>query len=199
MQRFILASLCSLSITLIPALAADIDYPKQVFDATYETKDTKIGNHSMRMVCDGKGHMRVESEAGGQKTVSIMDYPNKVCTTLIEAQHMAMRMPLTAPQKQITDEASAKREGAKSLGAKVVNGHPCHGYESSQSGGTSRVWIGDDTRYLVRSETITPNGTIAMDLKAWSTAQPSADMFVVPAGYKEMKLPIGAGQMPTQR
>ena len=192
MKRSILASLAGLSLMALAASAAELEYPKQVIDATYEISGGKMGTQKTRMMSDGKGHMRVESGANGQKSISIMDYPNKVCTTLLEAQHMAMKMPLTGSKGEITDEASAKKAGYKPLGQKTVDGHPCHGYEHSQPSGTSRIWIGDDIRYLVRSETETPTGTIAMDLKAWSSAAPSADMFIVPSGYKEMKMPIGS-------
>ena len=192
MNRAILASLFGLALTTLAASAAELDYPKQVFDAVYTSEDAKTGTHTMRMISDGKGHMRMESNANGMKSTSIMDYPNKVCTTLMEAQKMAIKMPLTSSKGQITDEASAKKENAKSLGQKTVNGHPCHGYEHVEPSGTSRIWIGDDIHYMVRSEAITPNGTIVMDLKSWSTTAPSPDIFIVPTGYKEMKMPIGS-------
>ena len=192
MNRAILASLFSLALATLAASAAELDYPKQVFDATYTSEDAKTGSHTMRMVSDGKGHLRMESNANGMKSTSIMDYPNKLCTTLMETQKMAIRMPLTTSRSQITDEASAKKENAKSLGQKTIDGHPCHGYESVEPSGTSRVWIGDDIHYMVRSESITPNATIVLDLKAWSTTPPSSDLFIVPSGYKEMKMPIGS-------
>lgn len=192
MNRAILASLFTLSLAALAATAAELDYPKQVFDAVYTSQDPKTGSHTMRMISDGKGHMRMETNANGMKSASIMDYPNKVCTTLMETQKMAVKMPLSTSKGQITDEASAKKENAKSLGQKTIDGHPCHGYEHSEANSTSRVWIGDDIHYMVRSEAVTPNGTMVMDLKSWSTAAPSADLFVVPAGYKEMKMPIGS-------
>src|SRR5262245_23547330 len=103
MNRAILASLFSFALTTLAASAAELDYPKQVFDAAYTSEDAKTGSHTMRMISDGKGHMRMESNANGMKSTSIMDYPNKVCTTLMEAQKMAIKMPLTASKGQITD------------------------------------------------------------------------------------------------
>lgn len=191
MKRFVLALSFALSGAVISALASEMKYPTQVFDATYETKDATSGSHTTRMISDGKGHMRVEAESSGQKATSIMDYPNNLCTTLIEAQHMAIKMPMRQSGEHITDEASAKKANAKPLGEKTIDGHPCHGYEHAGDGATSRVWIGDDIHYLVRSETITPNGTMAMDLKTWSSKAPSQELFLVPPGYKEMKMPVG--------
>jgi hypothetical protein len=187
----------ALAATIVCAAAAQaIEYPKIQFDATYQSTAPQ-GTTQMRMVSDGKGHMRVESTASGQKFISISDYPNKMLYSIIEAQHMVMRMPLKdqPEQPQIHDEESAKRANAKSLGAKVVNGHPAHGYEYSTPNGTTVVWIGDDIHYMVRSEMTTKDGTkVVTDLKQWSAGAPSANDFQVPSGYKVMEVPSYGGR-----
>jgi hypothetical protein len=68
-------------------------------------------------------------------------------------------------------------------------GHPCHGYETKEGTSTSDVWIGDDIKYLVHSETKYPQGSTVMALKKFSSAAPAADQFTVPSGYKEMVVP----------
>src|SRR5579883_3171687 len=100
MNRVILASLFTFSMAALAATAAELDYPKQVFDAVYISQDAKSGSHTMRMISDGKGHMRMETNANGMKSASIMDYPNKVCTTLMETQKMAVKMPISASKGQ---------------------------------------------------------------------------------------------------
>jgi hypothetical protein len=191
MNRSILAISLALAGTTLAAIAGPSSYPTQVFDATYVTKNSQAGEGKVRMISDGKGHMRMETENFGQKTVSILDYLNNMATTVIESQKMIMKVPLKDSGPAITDEASAKKANAKSLGAKVVDGHPCHGYETVQGSGKTDVWVGDDIHYLVRSETKTNEGiTISMDLKTYSTDAPSADAFKAPVGYKEMKLPV---------
>jgi hypothetical protein len=191
MNRSFLAISLALSTTTLAALAGPLTYPTQAFDASYVTKNPSGPEVKIRMVSDGKGHMRTETESFGQKTISIIDYLNKMCTTIMESQHMFIKVPLKESGPEITDEASAKKAGAKSLGQKEIDGHPCHGYESVQPSGKSQVWIGDDIRYLVRSDTTTPNGHVIMDLKAFSAGAPSGDLFTAPSGYKEMKMPIG--------
>jgi hypothetical protein len=168
--------------------AAELEGPKMVFDATYTTTGP-TGSSTVRMISDGKGHMRTESSAGGQKFVSIMDYPAKEAITLIEATHMAMKSKLKAAGPDVHDADTAKKAGAKPLGAKVVNGHPSHGWETTTASGKSETWTGDDIHYLVKSETTTPQGKMTMELKSFSNAAPSADAFKVPAGYKEMVIP----------
>src|SRR6516165_5467783 len=65
MKRSILASLAGLSLMALAASAAELEYPKQVIDATYEISGGKMGTQKTRMMSDGKGHMRVESGANG--------------------------------------------------------------------------------------------------------------------------------------
>jgi hypothetical protein len=169
------------------AFAEDLPYPKKAYDATYEIK-ASTGDSTMRMGSNGKGLMFVQSmgKSKTMDTTSITDYPNKVVITVIPASKMIMRTPMTTTQPVITDVQSAQKQGAKSLGAKTVDGHPCHGFESSTKGIISQVWIGDDIQHMVHSDTTGPNFKSSMSLKTWSDKAPSADAFKTPAGYKEM-------------
>lgn len=169
------------------ACAADIEGPKVAFDATYTTTGP-TGPSTVRMISDGKGHMRTETSSNGQKFVSIMDYPKKEAITLMEAQKMAMKTTLKATN-DVHDEATAKKMNAKSLGSKVVNGHPSHGWQYTSASGTVETWTGDDIKYLTRSETTTPHGKVTMDLKSYSSSAPSGDLYSIPAGYKLMSVP----------
>ncbi|HEY9716047.1 MAG TPA: DUF4412 domain-containing protein [Trichormus sp.] len=163
------------------------DYPK-AYDATYEMTAPGSGVTKTHQMSDGKGHMRIESEARGMKTISIYDYPNNVMYTIMEAQKMYMKMPLKQ-QGAITDETSAKKANAKSLGAKTIDGHPCHGWESKTGAITSDCWIGDDIHNLVLSETTAPTGKVMMALKSYSAKAPGGDLAAIPPNYKEMKMP----------
>jgi len=169
------------------ATAFGMDYAKVSFDAAYVTSGPS-GGSKLRMLSDGKGHMRTETSTNGQTYVTIMDYPANQATTLMAAQKMAMKVTLK-DSPEVHDAASAKKNNAKSLGSKVVNGHPCHGWEYVIPGGKSQVWIGDDINYLVKSETTTAQGKMGMDLKSFAKATPGADQFAVPASYKLMTMP----------
>jgi hypothetical protein len=170
------------------AFAADLEYPKQAYDATYASSGP-MGSSTMRMSSDGKGHMRTESNAGGQKVVSISDYPNKMAYSIIESQKMVMKVPLKAGP-QVHDAESAKKANAKDLGIKVVNGHPSHGWEYTTDGGKVQTWVGEDTHCLVKSETTTAQGKMTMDLKTYNGTKPADDLFKVPTtGYKTMQVP----------
>lgn len=180
-------------VSVLMALSASAaiaqEFPKIVFDATYKASGP-AGNTDMRTISDGKGHLRQETATHGMKIVSIVDYPGKVSYTIMEAQKSVFKTPLTQQTTpDVHDDASAKKANAKSLGTKVIAGHPCHGWEYKTSQGTSTIWRGDDIQYLVKSETVTPNGTMTMELTSWSTKAPAADAFKVPDGYAVSSLP----------
>jgi len=174
------------SFTVGQAFAADA-YPP-AYEATYEMTIPGIGLSTSHQMSDGKGHVRIESVTRGTKTVSIQDYPNKVQITIMEAQRMYMKGPMKI-ENSITDEQSAKKANAKSLGTKTVSGHPCHGWESKTGTATCQSWIGDDIHNLVRSETTMPSGKVVMELKSYSAKAPTGNLTAVPPDYKEMKIP----------
>ncbi len=188
------------SIVLCSSVMALSNFPAEIFDATYKYINPGLGDSSMRMISDGKGHMRHEMTANGSKNVAILDYPAQTMITIMDAQHLAMKMPMKTNSTKITDEASAKRANAKSLGAKVMDGHPCHGYETKDGDTVSQVWIGDDIHYMVHSEVNTPSGKIVMALKSWSNAAPTASLFQIPTGCKVMDMPqLGMAESKMQR
>jgi len=162
------------------------------FDATYEIA---TGGRIIlsRTINDGQGHQRQESSTPQGKVISILDYPNKVMWNLMEAQKMAMKLPLnpSSTHPSITDQQSAKRSNAKSLGNKVIDGHPCQGWQASTQGMTSETWIGTDINNLVYAVSSGPQGQQTTRLKQFSAATPSASLFAVPPGYKVMALPAG--------
>lgn len=181
-KKLSLIAVVSLTFSCINAIAQEA--PKAAFDATF-VAGGPAGSSTVRMVSDGKGHMRTETKTNGQTFVTIMDYPGKVAYTVLDAQKMVMKTPLTATT-EVHDSESAKKAKAKSLGAKTVNGHPCHGWEYTIPGGKSEVWTGDDINYLVKSETTTKQGKMTMDLKTWAAPKLGANDFKVPTGYKVM-------------
>lgn len=180
-----LSFLLGLSAVVLAFPAGAENYPTKAFDATYGMTGPQ-GNSTMRMVSDGKGHVRSETSAGGQRMITISDYPGHVAITLMEAQKMAIKVPLREASEPVTDEVSARKHNAKSLGSRVVLGHPCKGWQYSAPEGQSEVWVGDDIGYLVRSTNTSGAGTMTMELKTFNGGAPAAEMFTVPAGYHFM-------------
>jgi hypothetical protein len=164
------------------AMAAE--FPTQVYDATYQTSSAQ-GKTATRMASDGKGHFLTQTSAGGQKYTTIIDYINGTSTSLIPQGKMAMKTKLPPNGGFVADESSAKKLGGKLIGSKVVNGHPCHGYEYNSEGAKTQTWIGDDCKIMVQSTTDTANGKTTMTLVSIGGA-PSAEAFKVPSDYKVM-------------
>ena len=182
MNRHLCLALGLISVLAPNAVAGN--YPTQKFDAKYEI-DSPQGKIQMRMASDGAGHFMTESVTHGMKSTSLLDYLAGTSTTLIEQGKMAMKTKLPTGGAPVADESSMKSKGGKEIGAKVVNGHPCHGFESNTAGVKSQVWIGDDCHITVQSITDSPAGKQVMNLKSVAGAPP-ADVFKVPAGYKMM-------------
>ena len=110
---------------------------------------------------------------------------------LIESSKMAMIKPMKGDNDQSPiDDAKVKALGGKSLGTKVIDGHPCHGYQYGRDGATIEVWTADDLHIAVDTITNSSNGKEVSHLGKYVPTAPSADMFDVPAGYKTM--PMGA-------
>jgi outer membrane lipoprotein-sorting protein len=186
-----LLSIGLVSLWLCAATAYAQEGPKQAFDATY-TSTNQMGTSTMRMISDGKGHMRTETTTSGMKSVTITDWPNHCQLTILDPQKMVMKMQLkSSGQSDIHDAESAKKSNATSLGTTTIAGHPCHGWKSTNAVGTTELWIGDDINYMVRSETILKTGgqKVTTELKNWSKATPSADQFKAPANYKVTEMP----------
>lgn len=160
-------------------------WSKKAFDASYDVQSAS-GKTSLRMVTDGQGRSRQEMTTASGKVVSIIDAPNKMMYQVMESQRMVMKMPYQDSSVSITDEQSAKAANAKPLGVKVIDGHPCHGWQTVQKNATTESWIGDDIGCVVVSNTKAPDYTSGMKLLKYSAAKPSPSDFVIPSGYKVM-------------
>jgi hypothetical protein len=180
--------LCHCVILAPSALAQE--FPKFSFDVTYEV-DGPFGKGSLRQASDGKGHFLHETTAAnGKRDICLLDLANKKMTVLVPKEGVAIPTTMTERRSSlIYDEERAKQKGAKPIGAKNIDGHPCHGWEINSAGNTENIWIGDDTKYLVRSESSNKVCKVVMTLKKWSNKSPAASSFEVPNNYKITKLP----------
>lgn len=187
---FLFSALIACVSFAVPTFAADAaqaDYPKKPYRATYDYTGP-TGKSVMIMSSDGKGHTRTESNFNNFRVVSIADYIKRESISLLEAQKMATRSRWKPgdSQGQITDEASARKHKAKSLGVKEIAGRKCKGWQYSVSGAESTVWVDESVGCVVSSVQKTPQGTISMLMKEFSPTPPPADAFSIPPGYKVM-------------
>lgn len=166
-------------------------YCKKAFDATYESK-TPVGN--IRMTSDGKGHMRIDNKVPNGEGTIIADFLNKEALTLVTLPigKSARKRKLDENVFQTYEVSEMKRLNAKSIGTKIIENHPCHGFEYKlTSPGTQpirQVWIGDDIGWLVQLNVLEPEGTSVTTLKTFSNKVPEASLFSMtpPSGYARM-------------
>lgn len=184
-----------LAATLVTAAASSglaalaVDYPTKAFDLTY-AMTTPTGASQMRMASDGKGKVLTQQTVANMKITSVADYPGKVMYSIMDAQKMVYKMKMPAQQGNIMTDEAAKKLQAKSLGNKVIDGHPCKGWHYSSTNNTStETWLATDLEAAVKSITKTPQGTTTMTLKSVSMKTPDASVFAIPTGYKVVQSP----------
>lgn len=161
------------------------------YDARY-SYSSKQGNGEYRMASDGKGHALIESNIGNITSTMIVDRPNKTCysiTMMPGGQRMAMKTPYTEQSTAGSTAEEMKKYNGKQIGARVVEGRPCHGWQYAVSGSNTESWIGDDIDFMVRSTTSNPQtGATTMVLKSFTPTAPAAAAFTLPAGVKVMDM-----------
>jgi len=157
----------------------------RAYDATY-TYSSAQGTGDYRMASDGKGRMLVETKLPAMNSLTIVDAPSRVTYMIsnVNGQKTAMKMPYKEEAAPANTDEAMKKLNAKSLGVKVVDGHPSQGWSYTQSGITTESWIGKDIDFMVRSTTTGPQMKTSMVMKSFKGTGPAATAFQVPAGVK---------------
>jgi hypothetical protein len=175
----------ALGVSSITAAFAEDPWVKKAYVATWESK-TPQGNSTSKVYNDGKGHGRMEIDQSGRKTITLIDWPGKKVTILIEQGKMAMQMPLKEGDYSQAANSSKKNK-VKDLGTKMIDGRLVRGALYNFDGTMSEQWVSDDLKVDVDSTTTTPKfGKSTRHLTSYQAVTPSADLFKVPAGYKMM-------------
>jgi len=171
--------------------ADDAVYPHGTFTATFDTQSTAAGVGAARHISDGQGRLRIEIQQPGNTQIGIVDYVKGFTTEIVPSKQIAVTTPVV-PHQSMAEE-SVKRDGTP-IGTKVIDGHPCHGYQRRQGLFTSDIWIGDDTHYMVHSDTYFQKDKSTFALRDWSDDPPSPDLFQIPPNFKVINLPPPKGQ-----
>lgn len=161
--------------------------PERPYSAVYQTLADPSSPVQTHIMSDGKGHTRSESTVAGQQYVSIMDSTKKECVSLNMQSKTATKVNFDS--SAYYDPNYAKSQ--KPLGSKVVDGHPCHGWQMITGGTQTQTWIGDDIGCTVL---VTSNNKPFMRLVKHQPAfVPTPDLFIVPPGFKIVQVPAQAG------
>ena len=178
--------LCAFAVS---AYASGNSYPR-AFEATYDVTVNGKQVSTVQVLSDGFGHLRVQALTRESAPVTITDYVERTVTKIDPSRRAYYRRKLKDPV--ITDEKSALQAHARPLGARIVTNRHCHGFElkdsSTSAQNHTQIWIGDDTHYMVRQESVSPKSTQVRELKSWKDAVPS-NLTAIPKDYKELKMP----------
>lgn len=163
--------------------------PSKAYQATYTTQSSSsygAGNGTRTVMWDGKGHGRTEITNNGRKSVMLVDAPDHKMIMLVEANQMAMEMPLKDEDMQSMGAAMTDQiKDRTSLGVKVIDGHPCHGERYTVGTCKTEAWTADDIGCLIQYKTSDPQmGESSSKLTSYSAQAPSAQALALPAGYK---------------
>ncbi len=178
-MRKVVVSLVVATMAAVNA-AWSADYPKP-YENTYETNIEGYGTEQLHSMNDGKGHIRTETtNPKGEVSLLLLDYPQHtvISTTVISGQKRFMKSPL--PDYEGTEEY---KKDAKELGAREIDGHPCHGWEKTyKNGQVNRMWTDDKTDCTILTEGMGPGPKITTKLKSWVDTAPTFSM-ELPSGY----------------
>ena len=159
----------------------------KVYDATYETSST-AGTIKMHQISDGKGKMRSETTApGGGSSISIIDYPNHMSYSILEAQKMIMKTPFKGDASGAPQD---KTIPVTDLGSKMINGHMATGKLYKTPQGSTELWLDKASQIMVKSVSKSTGGTFETNVKTLTFNAPDEALFKVPtSGYKVIATP----------
>ncbi|HEY9793968.1 MAG TPA: energy transducer TonB [Candidatus Obscuribacterales bacterium] len=182
-------------------ILAEMNSRMKPYESVYEAPSAN-GKSTTRQMWDGK-HIRFDTD----DLSIIFDFPGKTVISLLNREKKCFKIPMTAdrfssimldPRRQALSAEQRQALSGKELGAKVVNGHPCHGYEYSVDNAghekvVSTIWIGDDTQnMMVQFEHANLSGkSVITALKSYKEGIPEEDLLKISDGFVEMKSPAG--------
>lgn len=180
---FALAMLAMVLVGLPDAIAQS--GPRVSYQASHELISPGSGPMTNTSWSDGRGHTRTEQVVAGRKSATIIDFNNKAIYTIQDDTKTVMRMPMSETAWRY-DPEYMKKSGWQSLGNKVIDGHPCTGWQINTAGHLTQIWSGTDTECTVLS---LQDGKPNMRLLSFQRMNPPAALFGIPAGYKLLEMP----------
>ncbi|HEY9786246.1 MAG TPA: DUF4412 domain-containing protein [Candidatus Obscuribacterales bacterium] len=166
--------------------------PQKPFDATYQMLTDPSQNMTTRVICDGQGRTRSESTIQGQQYISLSDMNKKVSYSLNVQQKTAMRVPI---ENAATYDPQYAKTQSKPIGAKMVEGRPCHGWLMTQGGHQTETWIADDLGCTVL---VMADGKPLMRMVRSNPYSANASTFSVPSDYRIVEMPNIPGSATTR-
>lgn len=174
----ILASVTAMVAPYLMAPAAlAFQGPTDAYLAEYEIVSPK-GKFYMNIASDGKGMAVMKTNNEGREVYTFSDYNAGVITKVDVTHKAALKNKMTASDESNYKMDVIRKAASKELGSKVVEGHPCKGYEQKNGDNTGQIWIGDDCNLIVLSEATESTGKTTLTLKK-NTDKPDPSLFII--------------------
>lgn len=191
-RRTFLAILTAFLFSASAALA--MNFQPKPYDATY-TMQFGGQTYNQRRVSDGAGKERSELSTPNGTMINIQDTKNNVSYTVMPNRKMALKRTMDKVNRDkdknfvVNSYEKAKEVGAKPLGKKVIDGHPCQGFQYTHRGNVSEAWIGEDIGTLVLMKSTSPDGNVSMRLTSIKPFDGNQSWFAPPKDYKVVEMP----------
>jgi hypothetical protein len=160
----------------------------RAYQATYKAPGGNLFVEE-RLLSDGHGRYRLDVKSGTsllpQTIVNVLDTNTEQSTVWSEGANSEKaygkhRCQTVDPVRMMAvPETYPKTADMQSLGARVINGHKCHGWKSTSFG--SESWIDDDYACVVEGKA--GAGSEPLTMVSWSTTPPDQSLFSPPADY----------------
>ena len=188
-KRFIIFDLIAVSLVL---LAIGCGGPSGMPEFSADSVSGFSGRTQKAKLYFSNNKWRMESEAYGRKTITIVRADKKVMWILMPDQKMYMEQKISDEHMVGRTEKIPGELERKKVGSEKVNGYPCSKYKVTykiQGMPENTVvyqWI---TKNNLPIKTAAPDGSWYSEYKNIKIGKQPDSLFELPAGYKIFKLP----------
>lgn len=187
-QTLVLLSLVIAPYTMAQKALA-FDFPKEAYVAKYDVTFPPDGKMEMVMGSDGKGMTFIKTTEGNKVTRDYFDYKTTTKTTFDDTRKQALISKMYEEDANFFDQDRYKRKGSKELGSKTVAGHQCHGFVFEQGGKSADVWIANDCKVMVSTETSGQDAKTIILLKELNKEPNSKEFKIeIPSDYQTVSM-----------
>ncbi|MBU1032336.1 MAG: DUF4412 domain-containing protein [Patescibacteria group bacterium] len=138
-----------------------------------------------------KNKMKTEMRTQGQTAISLMDMDAKTMYTYMPAQNMAIKMKWDDTSVPTSPTENLEVYKPVHIGTETLDGKVCTVIEYNAEGTKTKSWIWKKNGFPVRTEAVTPEGTVIMEYKNIQFTDIPDSVFELPAGVSIMEMPTG--------
>lgn len=166
------------------------------YSAVIETTTTKGNFSSTSKVISKDGKQRIEQNANGKKSVTIVRPDKKLVWMLMPEQNMFMEMPLDVKNQDIFSnmQDSKVKTDKEFLSNETVENHPAKKYHVTTSRDGKKessgfIWEASDlNNFPVKYQNEDKTATMVWKNINFDPVHDS--IFEIPSGYKKMEMPM---------